>query len=684
MEKRAFLVLRRQLIPDHSFDSSLDELIDLCNRVSIDAVCLFTLPQELCHPTTEPLDKAADTVPHLAKAGEALRKNSIGFQIQLIGVIGHGDFGAPKPHWATWQTMVGDDGTECAVCPCPLDHRYHEHLRQLIRIYAPLKPDVLWVDDDFRMQNHDPIDYACFCPDHLAEFTKRVGRQYSRAELVEAVLMPGTQPTEVRAVWMSLIGEDLERLAGIIQQELAEISPATRMGNMCSGIDAASIEGRDWTRMLKALCGPHRPVLRPTLCCYREPSAEELVFGIVQTKEQAFHFGKSADLWPELENYPYTRFSKSMRTSFLQMALSQLTGLNGITIDLHDFLGTSLAAFKDEEELLAKSRAFLDATSELVGQTGSERGIRLLSHQRQALHRRTDGIAGGYQQLRSPQPWAVTLPLMGFTTTYDEAHVVAMAGERICAYSNEEIEVMLSHGCLLDASAATALVERGYGKWIGIDSGELISGTFSGYLAEEIVDSSISGGETGRLGAWLASGSKYKLRPSADAQIVTHLVSAYGDPVPGLVVYENQQRGRVATVAYDGCRQGLGAAFRNWKRQRMLESLFEWLGRGPTPFFVRGAANVLPIRRDAKDFVLLGVANLSPDDVSETELVLGAIPIKSSQWKLSRLNIRGQLEGVRIINSKQADTQLSITCQVSIGYMDVAILVLHSSRLPSL
>ncbi|MCK4850002.1 MAG: hypothetical protein KAT11_01565 [Phycisphaerae bacterium] len=678
MSKGAYLVLRRQLIWDSSFQSSLDELIAFCKRVPIDAVALFTMSQELYHPTTESLDKAAEAAPYLARAGEALRREGIGFQVQLIGMIGHGDFGAPKPPWATWQNMVGDDGVECTVCPCPLDKHYHEHLRRLIRIYAPLKPDILWVDDDFRMHNHDPAKHVCFCPDHLTAFSKRMGKQYTREELSEAVLRSGPQPTEERVTWLSLLGEDQERLAGIIQQELAQISPETRMGDMCSTMDTASAEGRDWDKTLKSLCGPHRPALRPALGSYCESTAEGMVSGLMLTKEQFYHFGKSCDIWPELENYPFSPFGKSVRTTSLQIALSQLTGTNGITLDLHDFLGTPLAEYETEEKMLAQNRLFLDSLANLVNQTHPECGIRLLSHPRQALYRRTGGVSLGHGQLYSPQAWAVTLPLMGFATTFEESPVVAMVGQKICAYSDEEIEQMLKGGCMLDASAAVALVERGYGSWIGLDAGELIPGTHSGYLAEEIAETPMFAGMNGKMAAWLFSGSKYRLSPQEDASVLSHLLSAYGDPIPGLVTYENQAGGRVATWAYDGTRESLDLCFRNWKRQQMLERLIEWLGRQPAPFFVRGAANVLPIRRDGKDFLLLAVANLSLDTLCQLQLVLGQAGIQAENYQLRRMNKSGQLEEVEITASKQSANYLEITCQIELQYMEIAVLVLRA------
>ncbi len=183
---------------------------------------------------------------------------------------------------------------------------------------------------------------------------------------------------------------------------------------------------------------------------------------------------------------------------------------------------------------------------------------------------------------------------------------------------------------------------------------------------------------SGKIAAWLFSGSKYRLSPREDASVLTHLLSAYGDPIPGLVTYENQAGGRIATWAYDGTRESLDLCFRNWKRQQMLERLLEWLGRQPAPFFVRGAANVLPLRRDAKEFLLLGVANLSPDTLWEVELVLGGAGIRTENYQLRRMNKSGQLEEVEIIASKQSAQGLEITCQIELQYMQIAVLVLRA------
>ena len=50
-----------------------------------------------------------------------------------------------------------------------------------VSYYATVKPNMVWVEDDFRFHNHAPLEWGgCFCDLHIAEFSKRAGRELSR------------------------------------------------------------------------------------------------------------------------------------------------------------------------------------------------------------------------------------------------------------------------------------------------------------------------------------------------------------------------------------------------------------------------------------------------------------------------------------------------------------------------
>jgi hypothetical protein len=69
---------------------------------------------------------------------------------------------------------------------------------------------VFWVEDDFRLHNHDPLDWGgCFCPLHIAEFNRRTGLRASLEEIVANCTAPGT-PHPWRNLWLDM-WDDIQR-----------------------------------------------------------------------------------------------------------------------------------------------------------------------------------------------------------------------------------------------------------------------------------------------------------------------------------------------------------------------------------------------------------------------------------------------------------------------------------------
>jgi hypothetical protein len=58
----------------------------------------------------------------------------------------------------------------------------------MIALYAPINADIIWIDDDFRLPNHNPVEYGCFCDSCIADFNTRYGTSFDRSELVREIL----------------------------------------------------------------------------------------------------------------------------------------------------------------------------------------------------------------------------------------------------------------------------------------------------------------------------------------------------------------------------------------------------------------------------------------------------------------------------------------------------------------
>ena len=89
---------------------------------------------------------------------------------------------------------------------CPGNEKFQEAFREIIRKYAALKPDVLWIDDDFRMVFHSPVGFGCFCDDCIKRFNIKEGRNFDRDGLRKAIL---ADSENIRALWQEFTREQM-------------------------------------------------------------------------------------------------------------------------------------------------------------------------------------------------------------------------------------------------------------------------------------------------------------------------------------------------------------------------------------------------------------------------------------------------------------------------------------------
>ena len=140
-----------------------------------------------------PSDKGAIFAKRWRKLSALVRKrSSISQGILLQATMGHGGFpGTPTP----WQLTVKADGSS-TYRMCPMDERFLAYIARTCRELSEAGPDFFMVDDDTRMIWGDVP--GCFCPLHLAEFSRRTGRKWTRESVVE---MLGKGDGSVARTW---------------------------------------------------------------------------------------------------------------------------------------------------------------------------------------------------------------------------------------------------------------------------------------------------------------------------------------------------------------------------------------------------------------------------------------------------------------------------------------------------
>ena len=215
---------------------------------------------------------------------------------------------------------------------------------------------------------------------------------------------------------------------------------------------------------------------------------------------------------------------------------------------------------------------------------------------------------------------------------------------------------------------------------VGVDVGEKISNSIYEELLEE--DFGKRKGDPHTLLATPTSGSLYprllrKIEPLSGARKISRILGDdWKEVSSGLILFENRLGGRVAVLPHDGQWSGIDDVyFRNWTRQIVLRSTIDWLSKGAIPFFVGGAADVVPIRIDQPDRVILGIANLSSDPITKVKGYVGDFSEKVRS--ISNIGKDGKEMKLKNEALKRVGEGYVIQASIGIDSLDVGILILY-------
>ena len=159
-------------------------------EAQIDDVAVFCNVEELNtgHMTEE--EQETIWLRLLCDVQAALAPEGVQLSVNHWHSLMHADLGKTLPQSQPFRRMVDMDGREADLCVCPMCERWQTYFAGLYARYAALSPHILWVEDDFRLHNHDPLRWGgCFCPAHMREYARRAGTAFC------AALPPGSRPS---------------------------------------------------------------------------------------------------------------------------------------------------------------------------------------------------------------------------------------------------------------------------------------------------------------------------------------------------------------------------------------------------------------------------------------------------------------------------------------------------------
>ena len=273
------------------------------------------------------------------------------------------------------------------------------------------------------------------------------------------------------------------------------MDPQVKIGLMSSVPYVHAAEGRDWQRLLGIFAGGNRPVSRIHLPAYQElaPSKYLQAFHMVSMHNRAL---LSADtlVYPELENYPYSRFSKSRRFTRFQLLSALALDVAGMTIDLFDLNGRGIIFADGYQDMLRAVKGYLNRLNGMGVFSRPRRGVCVLTDP-DAAYRLHTREGRSLEELYPHEVfWAGLLPAMGVPFYYatDPAAsrgVVAVSGQYLRCLDADAIERLFADNfVLLNGDALDTLLSLGLGCLAGVAAARWMRQDTGEYTFEQAVD----------------------------------------------------------------------------------------------------------------------------------------------------------------------------------------------------
>ncbi|MFJ6632323.1 hypothetical protein ACIQMR_13115 [Streptomyces sp. NPDC091376] len=608
--RRARYHLRFQLRPGDDVAERANALATMCRENGVDEVVLL-LGAEQEHTGHLAGEEEALWLAAVARARRVLTDAGLDVSLNPWVTVGHADRGRVGTlGFAPMVSPTGRSAAAQASFACP---RWRDWLYAHYGLFAGLGFRVLWVEDDFRFHNHDPLDWGGgFEPLMLERLARLVGEPVTREQVVAAVTAPGPPHpwrTLLQQVWRTAQLEVAEGLAQVVRERSGGRS---HLGLMSSHPALHSVEGRDWDALFTTLSVGSRVTHRPHFAPYSDAPAQSLTSAIWSLEAQRPLRPQHVACEPEIENWPHTSWSKSDTQTWSEMVTAQLSGADALLLNVHPTHAERAENFPRIDRLLRRARPALDWLAERRPEQAVPLGVGLPWRQDTAT--RLPTVTGGLEELTAhPGRTADFLLGYGVPVTAQPAPVQALFGRLAHTFSDDELRDLLRGGLLLDGVAATVLTHRGFAELLGVRAGRLVSReewVEPGPYAVERVAAEASADE-GALLSVDVQPALARLEPLTGAHVVTGIHTpdglAWG---AGRCHFVNALGGRVVVLAATAPAE----LARSDEGQRLVHAAVRFLeGDSPRLPLVSGAPHLIPHASRSGDAHRLAVVNGSAD-----------------------------------------------------------------------
>lgn len=468
--------LRIQVVPDHFEKQRIESIIAFCKKYAFDNVMLFLNSEDYCvgHMTKEEAQPWLET---MKRAKQAFVDAGLTVSLNPWIELGHLDRGRTLKEGQNFVTQVDYHGTACDMVACPMDENWRAYFLDFYEhIIRQIEPEVIWIEDDFRLHNHDPLEYGgCFCAHHMAAFNRELGTDYSRDEFVDRLFRKHPEEA-VKKAFLNVNRRCMVDLAEQIGRKISQIGLGTKVALMSSMHQYHSAEGRDWEGIHKGLAQNGPMINRLHLPMYLET---------VSTKMYYYSFNltpfvcrsllpEKTHILPELENGSFMTFAKDSETVRFQVESALPLEIEGMTYDIFDFAGNGAVEAFGYGQAVSGVMPYLTAVCDSGYAYQDLRGIVIPVEEKSAYYR---PVQNSINDLMPDQyDFGALIQTHGLSAQCSKEkawkdQVVLLAASSVYQFTDDQLRALFADNrVILEGKAAILLIDRGLGSLIGAES----------------------------------------------------------------------------------------------------------------------------------------------------------------------------------------------------------------------
>ena len=601
-------------------------LMQYVQQAQIDDVAVFINVQEMNtgHLT---LDEQKPYLTFLKNLQACLAEEGVTLSINNWHSIMHADLGKKLLKTQRFKRMVDINGKESDLCVCPLCEEWQAYFCELYIRYAEINPAVLWIEDDFRFHNHEPLTWGgCFCDEHMRLYSQLAGKQLTREEFIAGVLQPGA-PHPYRKIWLDVCRQTLVQVAKRVGDAVRTVSETTQVGLMSSAPHIHAAEGRDWHGILESFAAGKKPVNRVHLPGYIEPTSQEYIQNFNMVSLLTRHFlPAQTEVYPELENYPYSLFTKSRRFTRYQLLSSLALNEQGMTIDLYDLNGNGIVWEENFQQMLREVKPFLEQANATGAFQQPRMGVHIMCSELSSYTLHTKD--GKSMEELYPQEvfFAGLFPIYGIPCCYCsnakvKGEVVAVSGQYFRNLTSEQIKHLFANNfVIVNGDALHTLCDMGLGELAGVSAAEWKIQNSGIYTFEQVTNGQrYTERENARASAVISCSDVLYVQYSAPVQEYTAFYNAYRARTGVGQVVVNDNLWVFPFGRFDGTLD-IPPMLRNTARQEIAQSILHSMCPTRSWPIVQGAPYLVPYCFCTKKGIAVYLVNAATDPVYEIVL----------------------------------------------------------------